>query len=88
MNRICIYQDENGGITGIVADEPLEIFFVAKHQPQDRVYQFESALFGPNHVRDAIGGYPVGHMSDGTFAELGDGTGKRPPSIPAIEPVT
>lgn len=80
MNRVCITQDKNGDITGICADEPVEIYFVNPHLPHDRVYLYMAADFGPHHVRAAIGGYPVGHAGDEISPRL-------PPSKPHIRAV-
>lgn len=84
MNRICIIQDDRGDITGICADEPIEVYFVNPHLPQDRVYLYSSADFGPQHVRAAIGGYSVGHADDDVF---GGSAPRLPPSKPHIRAV-
>jgi hypothetical protein len=83
MNRICIVLNEHGEFTDIAADQPLEIYVVCPHCPADRVYQYGAADFGPEHVRKLIGGFAIGHLHDGTFG-MGDGTGKRSPSRPAL----
>jgi hypothetical protein len=82
MNRICIVIDKNGDITDIAADTEIEIFWVAPHCPRDRVYKYESAEIGPEYVRKWIGGYPVGHLNDGTFG-IGEGS-KMQPSKPKL----
>lgn len=88
MNRVVITLNHNGELSGICADEPVEIFINCPHVPRDRVYQYGSAEFGPQHVRAAIGGYPVGHIADGTAnIAPADGSGKRPPSTPKLRPV-
>lgn len=92
-NRVCIVLNEENFFEGYVSDEPVEFFVVAPHCPKDRVYQFGSGEHGPEHVRKLIGGYPVGHIADGTLSAetpdgeiIGepDGRGKLPPSRPAL----
>ena len=82
MNRFCILLDEKGEIDRLVADEPIEIYWVDPRVPHDRVYKYEAADFGPQFVRELIGGFAVGHMNDGG---LGIGSeSKLPPSKPAL----
>ena len=86
MNRLCIVLDKHGQIDEICADEPLEIYWVDPHVPHDRVYLYQSAKIGPQHVREQIGGYAVGHADDGTFG--GDVVSPRlPPSKPSLRGV-
>lgn len=83
MNRFCILLDKNGEIDRLVADQELEIFFVDPRVPHDRVYKYSAADFGPEFVRELIGGYAVGHANDGT---LGPGNAPRlPPSKPTLK---
>ena len=85
MNRICIELDKNGEFGGIVADSEIEIYIVSPHTPSDRVYKYGAAKFGPEHVREMIGGFPVGHLMDGTLG-LGEGA-KLQPSKPSLKGV-
>ena len=83
MNRLCILLDENGEIDRICADEELEIFWVNPNVKHDRVYKYGSADFGPQFVRELIGGFPIGHLHDGT---LGIGNERKyPPSKPHLK---
>lgn len=85
MNRICFVLNKNGELDSIAADSDIEIYIVAPHCPRDRVYLYQSADIGPEHVRKLIGGYSVGHAEDGM---LGEGTGSRlPPSKPKFSVV-
>ena len=85
MNRFCILLDKNGEIDRLCADQAVEIYFVDPRVPHDRVYKYGSADFGPQFVRDLIGGYAVSHISDGV---LGIGNEpKLPPSKPTLKVV-
>lgn len=77
MNRIVITFDEDGYISSVCADQPIQVFFNSPHTPGDRVYLYGSVNIGAQHVQDAIGGHPVGHSKD--YDE-----GALPPSIPPI----
>lgn len=83
MNRICFVLSDKGELEGIAADAPVEIYIVAPHVPHDRVYLYQSAQFGPQFVRELIGGFAVGHSDDGVIGD-GDGRGKLTPSKPHI----
>lgn len=84
--RICVTLTEHGEIAAICADAPVDVFIVDPTVPHDRVYQY-GAEIGPQHVRDAIGGYAIGHSADGTLGE-GDGTSRRPPIRPRLAAVS
>ena len=86
-NRICFVFDENGGISDICADSPIDIYLVEPSRPNDRVYLYGSANFGPEHVRSQIGGYSVGHVMDGTLDVGGTVSPRLPPSKPALSVV-
>lgn len=83
MNRVAIILDKNGHFDGVVGDSEVEFFVIDQHTPSDRVYKYSSGLWGPQHVREAFDGNPVGHRYDGTLGD-GDGTGKLPPSKPSL----
>lgn len=85
MNRICFVLDKNGELSNIAADAPVEIYIVAPHCIRDRVYLYQSADFGPEKVRELIGGFVVGHINDGMLG-IGEGS-KLPPSKPSLKVV-
>jgi hypothetical protein len=84
MNRITITFKSNGDIGDICSDEPVEIYFVDPNMPADRVYLYQSAKIGPEHVRNEIGGYAVGHRDDGTLPTEGAVSPMVPPSRPGL----
>lgn len=71
MIRIVMELDEQGGFV-FSSDEPVEIFVVCDHVPQDRVYQSKVTV-GVKTVDELLRDDPVGHYDD-------DVEGKRPPS--------
>lgn len=86
MNRFCILLDKNGEIDRLIADQEVEIFFIDPRVPHDRVYKYGAGNFGPQFVRELIGGYAVGHANDGTLG--GDVVASRlPPSKPILKAV-
>lgn len=88
MNRVTITLNEGGDIVRICSDEPIECFFVSPHTPEDRVYLYGSVDVGPQHVREEIGGFAVGHADDGTLATDGPISPKLPPSRPALQVIS
>lgn len=86
-NRVTLTFDEGGGIVRICSDEPVEVYFVSPHTPHDRVYLYGSTDVGPQHVREEIGGYAVGHAHDGTIGGEDGAAPRLPPSRPALRPV-
>lgn len=83
MNRVCFVLDANGELDSIAADAPIEVYIVQPSCPGDRVYLYQSADFGPEHVRKLIGGYSVGHAGDGTLGAFE--TPRLPPSKPILK---
>ena len=82
MNRVCFEIDKNGELVSVASDEPIECYIVAKHCANDRVYLYGVDV-GPEHVREQIGDFSIGHKDDGT---LGDFTFPRlPPSKPSLK---
>jgi hypothetical protein len=85
MNRIVINMDVNGGFE-IFSDEPVEVFVVCDHCPNDRVYQSSSVNVGVEKVQAQLRSDPVGHINDDQL--LGNGYGPRkPPSKRKLEVV-
>lgn len=80
LNRVAIILDANGEFDGVVADAAIEFFVVQPSCKRDRVYKYESGSYGPQFVRAAFDGNPVGHAGDGTLDIGVEPTGKLPPS--------
>ena len=83
MNRVAIILDANGEFSGVVADSEIEFFVVQPSCERDRVYRYSSGQFGPQYVREAFAGNPVGHAGDDMLGG-GTGYGKEPPSKPKL----
>ena len=84
MNRIVINMDAQGLFT-VYSDEPVELFVVSDHTPNDRVYQMEVET-GVEKVQQQLLADPVGHKNDSH--ELASGHGPRkPPSKRKLEVV-
>ena len=84
MTRMAITIDARGEIAAICADAPVEIYIVAPHVPHDRVYLWQSADIGPEHIRAAIGGYSIGHADDGSLNLGGIVSARLPPIGPRL----
>jgi hypothetical protein len=85
MNRIVINMDAQGGFE-VFSDEPIEVFVVCDHCPNDRVYQMTTVEVGVEKVRAQLRADPVGHTNDSQT--LGSGYGPRkPPSRRKLEVV-
>jgi hypothetical protein len=66
MNRVVLNMDKDGIIT-VFSDEPVELYCVADHCPDDRVYQITKLLhIGKDGVDAQLRDDPVGHYHDGT----------------------
>ena len=87
MNRITLTMNQNGEIVRICSDEPVEVYYVSPHTPHDRVYLYGSVFVGPQHVREEIGSYAVGHATDGTLNVGEPVSPKLPPSRPTLRSV-
>jgi hypothetical protein len=87
LSRVTITLKANGDIDRVCSDEPIELYFVSPHTPEDRVYLFAAVNVGPQHVRQEIGGFAVGHADDGTLQTGGPVSPKLPPSRPQVRPV-
>ena len=75
MNRVVIEFTPCGGIRVIKSDEPIDVFTVSNHMPNDRVYQWREGVglrIGEYEVDEVLGDSPVGHYLD--YRE-----GRRPP---------
>jgi hypothetical protein len=83
MNRVAIILDEQGALSGVVADAEVEFFVVQPSCERDRVYRYSSGQFGPQYVQKAFAGHAVGHIND-DMLEGGTAYGKEPPSRPAL----
>lgn len=79
--RVAIILNEHGEISSIVSDAPAEIYIVQPNCLRDRVYLYSQDV-GPEHIRAAIGGYPIGHAADGTL-DVGLPVSPRLPPISA-----
>jgi hypothetical protein len=67
LNRIVIEHTPCGGIKVIKSDQPIEVYNVSDHLPNDRVYQWREGvglLVGTDLVDDALGDSPIGHYLD------------------------
>jgi hypothetical protein len=62
MNRIVMEMDQNGNFQ-FSSDEPVEIYVVCDHAPDDRVYQMNVDV-GKKQVDDILADCPVGHADD------------------------
>jgi len=96
VNRVTLTLDHKGDITRICSDEPVELYFVNPHTPHDKVYLYGSVEVGPQFVQQEIGGYAVGHATDGTLT-VGEPVSpfsrerserKLPPSRPKLRVIT
>ena len=83
MNRVAIILNEHGEFDGVVADSEIEFFVVQPSCDRDRVYQYSNGKFGPQFVKEAFDGRPVGHIGD-DMLEGGTDYGKHKPSRPAL----
>lgn len=80
MIRVTITQNCRGEITKICADEPIELYYVNPHIPNDRNYLCDDVEVGARSVDAELGGVEIGHQHDGTFAEDGE------PMLPKLGP--
>lgn len=71
MNRIVMEMGQNGNFQ-FLSDEPVEIYVVCDHSPDDRVYQM-SVDISTKQVDDILADCPVGHAGD-------EESGKHEPS--------
>lgn len=78
MNRVVINMDEQGCFT-IISDEPIEVFCVADHCPDDRVYQMKNVQIGVEKVQAQLRNDPIGHYHDNNPYGTGHGP-RKPPS--------
>lgn len=76
MNRIVLNMDAQGGFT-VYSDEPIELFIVCDHTPNDRVYQMDAEI-GVEKVQQQLRTDPVGHKHDSHVLGSGHGPRKRP----------
>ena len=86
MNRVVINMDAQGCFT-VYSDEPIELFTVSDHTPNDRVYQMMPVV-GVQEVRAQLGNDPVGHIDDDMLIG-GTGYGRKPPAerkLKVVEP--
>jgi hypothetical protein len=74
-NRVVINVDSSGGWS-IFADQPIEIYQVNDHHPDDRVYRMDVTV-GVQHVRAQLRDDPVGCIDD-------DELGPLQPSAPRL----
>lgn len=74
-NRVVIELTPCGSIQCINSDEPIDVFIVCDHVPNDRVYQWREGVglhVGKDLVDDTLGDSPIGHYLD-------DREGRQPP---------
>ena len=76
MNRIVLNMDAQGGFT-VYSDEPIELFVVCDHAPNDRVYQMDAEI-GVEKVQQQLRTDPVGHKHDSNVLGSGHGPRKQP----------
>ena len=84
MNRVVIKMDADGGFE-IFSDEPIEVYGVCDHIPEDRVYQLTKVVhIGVDKVQAQLRNDPVGHYHDDQLLGTGHGP-RKPPSKRKLE---